>query len=147
MSNNINHNILIPISIPPRHTNNNIKLAKSMFPTPTPIIQQIIPSIPSTHHKISTLSQKSLKIHTSNITPTIINPSIPKKTQYITKIKTHVEKLKTKILIPSRPRTVYSTYPTTEEHNCKPFTFKPYIQQPIIQVTNDTPRTIHSHKI
>ena len=76
MSNNENHNNLIPIYIPPRRTSNNIKLAKSNFTTPTLIIQQIIPSIPSTHHKISALSQKSLQMHTSNITPTITNPSV-----------------------------------------------------------------------
>ena len=78
MSNNKNHNNLIPISIPPRHINNNIKLAKSIFPTPTPIIQQIIPSIPSSHHKISALYPKTLQKHTSNITPTTTNPSVTK---------------------------------------------------------------------
>ena len=141
MSNNINHNNLIPISIPHRHTNNNIKLAKSIFSTPTPIIKQIIPSISSNHHKISALSQKTLQKHTSNITPTIINTSVTKKPkqQYITKIKTHEEKLKTKILISSRSRTAYSTDPTTEEHNSKTFTFNTSIQQPIIPVTNGTP--------
>ena len=61
------------------------------------------------------------------------------KQQYITKIKTHVEKLKSKKLIPSRPRTAYSTYSTTKEHNCKTLSFNPSIQQPIIPVTNGTP--------
>ena len=99
MSNTINHNNLILNSIPSCHTNNNMKLAKSIFPTPTPIIQQIIPSISSSHHKISALSQKTLQKHTSNITPTITNPSVTNKPkqQYTTKITTHVEKLKTKI--------------------------------------------------
>ena len=141
MSNNTNHNKLILISITPSHTNNNIKLAKSIFPTPTPIIQKIIPSIPSSHHKISALSQNALLKNMSNITHIIKNPSVTKKPkqQYISKIKTHLEKLKTKILIPSRPRTVYSTDPTTEEYTCKTFTFNPSIQQPIISVTNGTP--------
>ena len=62
MLNNINHNNLIPLSILPRYNNNNIiKLAKSIIPTPAPIIQQIIPIISSSHHKISTLSQKNCK--------------------------------------------------------------------------------------
>ena len=141
MSNNTNHNKLILISITPSHTNNNIKLAKSIFPTPTLIIQKIIPSIPSSHHKISALSQNALQKNMSNITHIIKNPSVTKKLkqQYISKIKTHVEKLKSKKLIPSRPRTAYSTYPTTKEHNWKTLTCNPSIQQPIILVTNDTP--------
>ena len=44
MSNSINYNNLIPISIPP-HINNDTKLAKSIFPNPTSIIQQIFPSV------------------------------------------------------------------------------------------------------
>ena len=141
ISNNTNHNTLIPISITPSHTNNNIKLAKSISPTPTPIIQRIIPSITSSHHKISASSQKHLQKNISNITPIITNPSITKQPNrhYTSKIEKHVENLKIKILIPSRPRNAYSTDPTKEEYTCKTFTCNSYMQQPIISVTNGTP--------
>ena len=90
MSNNTKHNTLIPI--PPRHPTNNIKFAKSISSTTTPIIQKIIPSITSSHHKISAFSQKKLEKNISNITPIMTNPSIKKQPnrQYISKIEKHV---------------------------------------------------------
>ena len=76
-----------------------------------------------------------------NIIPIITNPSIKKQPnrQYISKIENHVEILKTKTLIPSRPRTDYSIEPTKKEHTCKALTCDLYIQNPILSVTNSTP--------
>ena len=81
MSNTINHNNLILNSIPPCHTNNNMKLAKSIFPTPTPIIQQLIPSTSRSYNAISALFLTNLNKHLSAISPTIINSSAIKKTK------------------------------------------------------------------
>ena len=69
MSNNTNYNTIIPI--PPRHPTNNIKFGKSISSTPTPSIQKIIPSITSSHHKISVFSQKKLQKNIPNIIPII----------------------------------------------------------------------------
>ena len=79
----------------------------------------------------------------SNIIPIITTPPTKKQPnrQYITKIEKHVEILKTKILIPSRPRTDYSIEPTNEKHTCKILTCNSHTQNPITSVTNGTPST------
>ena len=55
-------------------------------------------------------SQNKLQKNISNIIPIITNPSIKKQLnrQHISKIEKYVKMLKTKVLIPSRPRTDYS---------------------------------------
>ena len=96
MSLNKNHrNNLISIDKPSSHLQNNIKLAKSNIPTPTPIMQQIIPSTSRSYNTISAPLLTNLNKHISSISSTIINSSaITKpKQQFITKIKKNVEKL------------------------------------------------------
>ena len=46
--------------------------------------------------------------------------------------------MKTKILIPPRPRTDYSIEPTNEKHTCKILTCISHTQNPITSVTNGT---------
>ena len=77
----------------------------------------------------------------SNIIPIITTPPTKKQPnrQFITKTEKHVEILKTKILIPSRPRTDYCIEPTNEKHTCKTLTCNSYTQNPITSVTNGTP--------
>ena len=47
--------------------------------------------------------------------------------------------MKTKILIPSRPRTDYSIELTNEKHTCKILTCNSHTKNPITPVTNGTP--------
>ena len=82
MSINKNHyNNLISIDKSSYHLQNNIKLAKSNIPTPTPIIQQIIPSTSRSYNAISAPFLTNLNKHLSAISPTIINSSAIKKTK------------------------------------------------------------------
>ena len=122
MSINKNHyNNLISIDKSSYHLQNNIKLAKSNIPTPTPIIQQLIPSTSRSYNTISAPLLTNLNKHISSISSTIINSSaITKpKQQFITKINKNAEKLKNKILTPSRPHVTSCTYRTREEPNSK----------------------------
>ena len=49
-----------------------------------------------------------------------------------------VETLKYNLLIPSIPRTAYSTNPTTNDHNCTISTSQSFSQQPIIPLPDET---------
>ena len=78
-------------------------------------------SITSSHHNISEPSQNKLQENISNIIPIITIPTTKKHSnrQFIKKNEKHVKILKTKILIPYRPRTDYCIKPTNEKHTCK----------------------------
>ena len=85
-------------------------------------------SITSSHHNISESSQNKLQEKISNIIPIITTSSTKEQPnrQFINKSEKHVEILKTKILIPSRPRTDYCIEPTNEKHTCKTLTCNSY---------------------